>query len=32
MDLKFECTDDGIAYTYVNGVKGTLNQADTNVL
>ena len=32
MDLKFEITDDGMAYTYVNGVKGTLNEADTNVL
>jgi hypothetical protein len=32
MDLKFEVTDDGMAYTYVNGVKGTLNEADTNVL
>jgi len=32
MDLKFEVTDDGMAYTYVNGVMGTLNEADTNVL
>ena len=32
MDLKFEVTDDGMAYTYINGVKGTLNEADTNVL
>lgn len=32
MDLKFEVTDDGMAYTYVNGVKGTLNESDTNVL
>lgn len=32
MDLKFEVTDDGMAYTYVNGVKGTLNETDTNVL
>jgi predicted O-methyltransferase YrrM len=32
MDLKFEVTDDGMAYTYVNNVKGTLNEADTNVL
>lgn len=32
MDLKFEVTDDDMAYTYVNGVKGTLNEADTNVL
>ena len=32
MDLKFEVTDDGMAYTHVNGVKGTLNEADTNVL
>ena len=32
MDLKFEVTDDGMAYTYVNDVKGTLNEADTNVL
>lgn len=32
MDLKFEVTDDGMAYTHVNGVKGTLNETDTNVL
>ena len=32
MDLKFEVDDDGMAYTYVNGVKGTLNETDTNVL
>jgi len=32
MDLKFEVTDDDMAYTYVNGVKGTLNESDTNIL
>lgn len=31
MDLKFEVVE-GMAYTYVNGVKGTLNEMDTNVL
>lgn len=32
MDLKFEVDDKDMAFTYVNGVKGTLNQNDTNVL
>lgn len=32
MDLTFQITDDGMAYTHINGVKGTLNEADTNVL
>ena len=31
MDLKFD-TVDGMAYTYVNGVKGTLNMCDTRAL
>ena len=32
MDLKFECDENGIAYTYVNGTKGTLNAWDTQAL
>jgi hypothetical protein len=32
MDLKFEVDDKDMAFTYVNGVKGTLNKMDTNIL
>lgn len=32
MEIKFECDENGIAYTYVNGTKGTLNQYDTQAL
>lgn len=32
MDLKFEIDDVDMAFTYVNGVKGTLNRVDTMVL
>ena len=31
MKLDFEVID-GIAFTYINGVKGTLNQMDVKVL
>ena len=31
MDLQYEVVD-GIAFTYVNGVKGTLNGYDTQAL
>src|SRR6056300_1947535 len=32
MDLKFEVDDKDMAFTYVNGVKGTLNKMDTHIL
>lgn len=32
MELKFDCDENGIAYTYVNGTKGTLNAFDTQAL
>lgn len=32
MELQFEVDDKGMAFTYVNGVKGTLNAMDTQVL
>jgi predicted O-methyltransferase YrrM len=32
MDLRFEVDDKDMAFTYVNDVKGTLNQMDTRVL
>jgi predicted O-methyltransferase YrrM len=32
MNLEYQTTEDGIAFTYVNGVKGTLNYTDVSVL
>lgn len=32
MELKFDVDEQGVAYTYVNGVKGTLRQMDFQIL
>ena len=32
MDIKYSVDDNGIAYTFLNGVKGTLNQMDVEIL